>query len=95
MQAVHTIVNCIQYFFYVAGIGKAYEFGFPVISIFQMLAVLEIVNNLLGFVKGGVVPSMMQVINNVIILVIIVYYFCHTTEGIRKIVCAVRMSSSS
>ena len=46
---------------FVAGVSRAYEVGFPVIAVFQSLAALEIVNNLLGFVRGGMMASVLQV----------------------------------
>ena len=54
-------VACITLCLFSDGISRAYELGFPVIAVFQSLSVLEIVNNLLGLVKGGVAPSILQV----------------------------------
>ena len=48
---------------FVAGVSRAYEVGFPIIAVFQSLAALEIVNNLLGFVRGGMMASILQVYN--------------------------------
>ena len=60
-------VACITLCLFSDGISRAYELGFPVIAVFQSLSVLEIVNNLLGLVKGGVAPSILQV-NTVIVM---------------------------
>ena len=44
-----------------AGTEMAYERVSPTLMMCQMLAVLEIVNTALGLVKGGVLPTFMQV----------------------------------